>query len=65
MSRSSTLHDAVIIIVGCHNDDPLCRYNYMGNGMDRIDPNIRLLVRKAEILSQNAVELKQDEGGDE
>jgi hypothetical protein len=65
LSRSNTLQDAIIIIVGCHNGNPLCGCDQMGNGTDRIDPTIRLLLRKTEFLSQNTVELGQDERGDE
>src|ERR1700693_5472270 len=65
LSRSNTLQDAVIIIVGCHNGNPLCGCNQIGNGTDRIDPNVRLLFSEAEFLSQNTVELGQDERGDE
>ena len=65
LSRSNTLQDAVIIIVGCHNGNPLCGCSHMGKGTDRIDPNIRLLFSEAECLSQNTVELGQDERGDE
>ena len=65
LSRSNTLQDAVIIIVGCHNGNPLCGCHHMSNGTDRLDPDTRLFFREAEFLSQNAVELGQDERGDE
>lgn len=64
LSRSSTFQDTVIIIVGCHDSNPLDRCNHVGNRPDRIDPNIRLFVGEAEFLLQNAVKLGQDERGD-
>lgn len=61
----SAFEDAVVVILGGDDGDPLRRVHKMGDGSDGVDPRVRLLFGKAKLIPQNTVELGQDKRGDE
>ena len=57
LGSESTLENAVIIIIGGDDGNPLDRLNKMGNRADDTHSGTGLLFAKAELLPKNTVEL--------
>jgi hypothetical protein len=65
LSRKGAFKDAIVIIHGCDDRDPLCGLNELCHGADGTDPSIGLPFGEAELLAQKTVELGQNRRGDE
>jgi len=57
LGSESTLENAVIIIIGGDDGNPLDRFNKMGNRTDDTHSGTGFLLAKAELLPKNTVEL--------
>jgi hypothetical protein len=64
LSREGTFKDAVVVILGGDNGDPLGRVDQMGHGADSPDPSVGLLLAEVELLPQNTGQLGQDKRGE-
>jgi hypothetical protein len=65
LSSQSAFQDAIIIVLGLYDANTFGRIDQVRNRTDATDPNLRLLLAKAKLLSQDTIEFGENERRDE